>query len=158
MPTHAHTRDVPHSAAELFDLVADIERYPEFLPWCGAARITKRERAADGVTLIVTADLVIAYKLFRERFTSHVTLNREKLRIDVAYLKGPFRHLVNHWRFEPRGEGHATIDFYIDFEFKSRILQKLMEGVFDKAVNKFIAAFIARADGIYGADPPPAEL
>lgn len=155
MPTHAHKREVPYPPGDMFALVADIERYPEFLPWCAGARIGRREPLPDGLSEIVTADLIVAYKMFREQFTSRVTLDRPALRIDVMYLQGPFRRLVNHWSFEPHGADGCLIDFYIDFEFKSRTLQKLMESVFDRAVARLVAGFIDRADEIYAASPTP---
>lgn len=143
MPTHAERRTLPHTQAQLFELVADVARYPEFLPWCVGARV--REQSDD----VVTADLVIGYKLFRERFTSTVTLSRPD-RIDVAYFNGPFRYLNNHWIFEPEGEDTCTIDFYVDFEFRSRLMQKLIGVVFNQAVRRMIRAFEARANDIYG--------
>ena len=133
---------LPYTAEQLFDLVADVERYPEFLPWCVGARI--RERSA---TLIV-ADLLIGFRMFRERFTSRVTLDRPR-RIDVAYSEGPFRYLANHWIFEPV-EGGCRIDFFVDFEFRSAILQKLIGVLFNEAVRRMVVAFEGRARALYG--------
>ncbi len=143
MPTHAEKRVLAYSPGQLFDLVADIERYPEFLPWCVAARVRKRE--GD----LIVADLVIGFKMFRERFTSRVRLDRPGQRIDVAYEEGPFRYLNNHWVFEDHPQGCA-IDFYVDFEFHSRILQKVIETLFGEAVRRMVSAFEARARALYG--------
>jgi len=146
VPTHAEKRVLACSPRQLYDLVADIERYPEFLPWCVAARIRKRE--GD----LVTADLVIGFKMFRERFTSQVRLDPDGQRIDVTYQKGPFKYPNNHWVFEDHPQGCA-IDFYVDFEFRSRLLQKLIEPLFSEAVRRMVAAFEARAGELYGAGP-----
>ncbi|HEX7776137.1 MAG TPA: type II toxin-antitoxin system RatA family toxin [Parvibaculum sp.] len=148
MPAAHQTRDVPYAAGDMFDLVAGIELYPAFLPWCAAARIRKRER--DGATEIVTADLVIAYKVFREQFTSRVVLDKAAHDIDVQYVQGPFKYLKNRWRFEALPDGGSRIHFFIDFEFRSVALQKLIGGVFSKAFTRMMQAFIARADELYG--------
>lgn len=144
MPTHAEKRVLPYSPEQLFDLVADVERYPDFLPWCVGARIRAREGDA------IHADLVIGFKLFRERFTSKVTLNRPD-RIDVAYAEGPFRYLNNHWLFAPTPDGGCEIDFYVDFEFRSRLLQRMIGALFNEAVRRMVAAFEARAEALYGS-------
>ncbi len=146
MPTHAEKRHLPHTPDQMFDLVADVERYPEFLPWCVAARI--RRRTGD----VFFADLVIGFKMVRERYTSKVTLDRAGQSIDVTYTEGPFHHLDNHWRFEPAPDGGCIIDFYVDFEFRSRILQTLIGAVFNEAVRLMVHAFEKRARLIYGAD------
>jgi coenzyme Q-binding protein COQ10 len=143
MPTHAEQRVLPYTPEQLFALVADIERYPEFLPWCVAARI--RERRADRIV----ADLVIGFKVFRERFTSRVALDPPG-RIDVSYAEGPFRRLNNHWVFE-RVPGGCRIDFFVDFEFKSRLMQKVIEVLFGEAVRRMVGAFEKRARDLYGA-------
>lgn len=143
MPTHAEQRVVPFTPEQLFDLIADIQRYPEFLPWCVGARIRKR----DGNRIV--ADLVIGYKLIRERFTSTVTLSPEQNRIDVEYTDGPFKYLNNHWVFEPHPDG-CLIDFYVDFEFRSKMLQKIIEVFFNEAVRRMVGAFEARAHELYG--------
>ena len=145
MPTHAEKRVLACSPRQLFDLVADIESYPEFLPWCVAARIRKREGN------LVVADLVIGFKMFRERFTSRVRLDPLGPRIDVAYERGPFKYLNNHWVFEDHPQGCA-IDFYVDFEFHSRLLQKLIEPLFSEAVRRMVSSFETRARALYG--PP----
>ena len=148
MPTHAEQRVLPYSPEQLFDLVAAIERYPEFLPWCRAARITRRE--GD----VVYADLIIGFKLFRDSFSSKVTLNRPDA-IDVQYLKGPMRYLNNHWRFIAQpggglaGDG-CRLEFYVDFEFRSAIVQRLIGVLFNEAVRRMVSAFEARAKQLYG--------
>ena len=150
MPTHAEVRVLHHPAEQLFDLVADVEKYPEFLPWCVDARIRRREGS------LVVADLVIGYRVFRERFTSTVVLNRPD-RIDVTYAEGPFRYLNNHWIFVPEGSDSCTIDFFVDFEFHSRVLQVVAERVFSEAVKLMVHAFERRADELFGSDVPPED-
>jgi len=151
MPTHAEKRLLPYSPQQLFDLVAQVERYPEFLPWCLASRIRKR----DGNVLI--ADLVIGFKMFREHFTSNVELEPTR-RINVWYAEGPFKHLTNHWSFEPAPPsaelptGGTLIDFYVDFEFRSKLLQSVIGVLFNEATKRMVAAFEARARQLYG--PP----
>jgi len=142
MPTHAEKRVLSYTPEQLFALVADIERYPEFLPWCLAARV--KERRAD----LIVADLVIGFRMFRERFTSRVALDPPR-RIDVTYAEGPFRRLTNRWVFEPV-PGGCRIDFYVDFEFRSRVLQKLIEVLFSEAVRRMVGAFEKRARDLYG--------
>jgi coenzyme Q-binding protein COQ10 len=153
MPTHAEKRTLPYRPEQLFDIVADIERYPEFIPWCVACRVTKRQ---DDV---IWGDLMVGFKVFREKFTSRVTLDRPR-RIDVEYINGPFRYLNNHWIFVPERGGEATtIDFYIDFEFHSRILRAAATPVFNEAVRRMVSAFESRAHVVYGAPsgaPAPA--
>lgn len=146
MPTHSEQRVLPYTPEQLFALVADVERYPEFLPWCVGARV--RERTPS----LVVADLIIGFRMIRERFTSRVTLDPPH-RIDVAYTDGPFRYLNNHWIFERVPEG-CRIDFFVDFEFKSRLLQKLIEVLFSEAVRRMVAAFEARARDLYDPLPP----
>lgn len=144
MPTHAERRLLPYTPEQLFNLVADVERYPEFLPWCIGARIRERQ----GNT--ITADLLIGFKMVRERFTSRVVLQRPH-RIDVSYAEGPFRYLNNHWEFTPQPDGKCLIDFYVDFEFRSRMLQKIIGVLFNEAVRRMVGAFEARARQLYGA-------
>ena len=145
MPTHAERRRLDHTPWQMFDLVADIERYPEFLPWCIACRVTKREQN------VIWGDLMVGFKVFRETYTSKVTLERPDL-IHVQYVDGPFRRLTNHWRFEPEDGGRATtIDFYIDFEFRSALMQKVATMAFNEAVKRMVGAFERRADQVYGA-------
>lgn len=143
MPTHAEKRHLPYTPEQLWDLVAGVERYPEFLPWCSASRITRR----DGNVFF--ADLVISFKVFRERFESKVTL-QPKTGIDVEYIDGPFKYLNNHWRFEPAPDGGCIVDFYVDFEFRSKMLQRLIGILFDEAVRRMVGAFVARARTLYG--------
>jgi coenzyme Q-binding protein COQ10 len=146
MPTHAEQRRLPYTPEQMYALVVDIERYPEFLPWCVAARI--RERQAD----FINADLVIGFRLFRERFTSHVRLDPPG-RIDVTYAEGPFRYLNNHWTFE-RVPGGCRVDFFVDFELRSRMLQKVIEVLFGETVRRMVAAFESRARQLYGKPSP----
>lgn len=143
MPTHAEVRVLHHPPEQLFDLVADVERYPEFLPWCVDASIRRRE--GD----LIVADLVIGYRMFRERFTSTVALDRPR-RIDVTYSDGPFRYLNNHWIFAPEGSDSCVIDFFVDFEFRSRVLQAMVGRVFGEAVKVMVHAFERRADELFG--------
>ena len=143
MPKHAEQRVLRHSPQQMFDLVADVARYPEFLPWCVASRIVSR----DGNVFV--ADLIIGFKLVREKFTSEVTLTNDR-RIDVRYTKGPLRYLRNHWEFKDHTDG-CLIDFYVDFEFKSAVLQQLIGVLFGEAVRRMVTAFEARADELYGS-------
>ncbi len=138
MTTHAEKRTLPYSQDLLFDLVAGVEKYPEFLPWCLASRITRREGN------VFYADLIIGYKMVREKFTSKVTIERPDV-ISVEYLSGPMRYLSNHWRFIPVSEKSCTIDFYVDFEFRNPLLQKLMGAFFNEIVRRMVSAFEARA-------------
>jgi len=149
MPTHAEKRVLPHTPRQMYDLVADVERYPEFLPWCIGSRIRRRR----GDTII--ADLVVGFKMIRERFTSEVKLDPENNRIDVRYLDGPFRYLNNHWVFHDHPDG-VLIDFYIDFEFRTRFLQRMMEPLFNEAVKRMVRAFETRAAQLYGESPEAA--
>ena len=146
MPTHAEQRVLPYTPEQLFALVADVERYPEFLPWCVGARI--RERHPD----LIVADLIIGFRMFRERFTSQVRLDPPR-RIDVAYTEGPFRYLDNHWVFE-KVPGGCRLDFFVDFEFKSRLLQRVIELLFHEAVRRMVGAFEKRARDLYGPPSP----
>ena len=143
MPTHREEKRLPWRQDQLFDLVADVRSYPQFLPWCTAARIRKQEDC------VFWADMVIGFKMFRERFTSQVELERP-LRIDVAYVDGPFRHMKNHWIFHPREDGSTLVEFDIDFEFRSALLQKAIGILFHEAVRRMVAAFEARARTLYG--------
>ena len=151
MPTHAEKRLLPHTPDQLFRLVADVEKYPEFLPWCLAVRVRRREAVpeGDGGGELVIADMAIGFKVFRERFTSRVECKAPD-RIDVTYTDGPFKYLNNHWVFEPAGDGQCEIDFYVDFEFRSAILQKAIGLVFNEAVQKMVNAFETRARALYG--------
>ena len=149
MPSHAEKRVLPWSADEMFALVADVARYPEFLPWTAAARIRAREACPDGSELL-EADLVISFKVFRERFGSRVLLVPAERRIETDYLDGPFRHLHSRWRFAPLESGGCEVDFSVDFEFRNAILQAVIGLVFDEAMRKVVRAFEARAEALYG--------
>jgi coenzyme Q-binding protein COQ10 len=142
MPTHAEERVLPYTPEQLFAIVADIERYPEFLPWCVGARIKQRQ------SNFIVADLIIGFRMFRERFTSEVSLCPPR-RIDVTYAEGPFRYLNNHWTFTPAAGG-CKVGFFVDFEFKSRLLQRLIEVLFSEAVRRMVGAFEKRAHDLYG--------
>ncbi|MEJ6785543.1 type II toxin-antitoxin system RatA family toxin [Aminobacter sp. Piv2-1] len=149
MPKFETTRHVGHSPDEMFALVADIEKYPEFLPLCEALNVrTRRER--DGREVLV-ADMTVGYKAIRETFTTQVLLTPAENTIDVKYLDGPFRYLTNEWKFVDAPGGGAEVQFFIDYEFKSRILGALMGTMFDRAFRMFAEAFEKRADAIYGA-------
>ncbi|AWJ91281.1 ubiquinone-binding protein (plasmid) [Azospirillum baldaniorum] len=144
MPTHAEKKVLPYTPEQMYRLVADVEKYPEFLPWCLAARIRRRE--GD----VMFADLVIGFKMVRERFTSRVELDEANRRINVQYTEGPFQYLNNHWIFTPH-EGGVCVDFYVDFEFRSKMLQKIMGVLFNEAVRRMVQAFETRANQLYGA-------
>ncbi|MBB4064702.1 type II toxin-antitoxin system RatA family toxin [Gellertiella hungarica] len=147
MPKFESQRKVPHTPDQMFDLVADVERYPEFLPLCEALAVRSRKER-DGKQLLV-ADMTVGYKAIRETFTTQVLLNREQHSIDVQYIDGPFKYLNNKWTFLPDGEGGCTVNFFIDYEFKSRILGALMGSMFDRAFRMFAEAFEARAAKVY---------
>lgn len=149
MPSFSTTRRVAHSAADMFELVADAENYPRFVPLCEALRIRGRQDMGEGREMLV-ADMTVSFKLVRETFTSRVILDRPANRIHVSYLDGPFRHLDNVWTFLPTGEKACDVGFQIDYEFKSRTLGALMGAMFDRAFRKFAEAFEARADEVYG--------
>jgi coenzyme Q-binding protein COQ10 len=150
MPTYETTRRVPHSPERMFALVADVERYPQFLPMCEALSVRSRKQR-DGLTVLV-ADMTVGYKAIRETFTSQVVLKPEDRRIEVKYLDGPFRYLDNRWHFRDAPEGGCDVHFYIEYEFKSRILGALMGAMFDRAFRMFAEAFEKRADAVYGRD------
>jgi len=152
MPQFTTTRRVRHSAADMFDLVADVERYPEFVPLCKSLAVRRRSKDGEGRDVIV-ADMTVSYKLIRETFTSRVTLDRGKREILVEYLEGPFRAMNNRWRFHPTGEQASEIEFFIAYEFRSRTLGLLMGSIFDAAFRRFSAAFERRADQVYGVQP-----
>jgi len=151
MPHLSTTRRVRHAASDMFDLVADVERYPEFVPLCQSLKVRKRMQMA-GKDIIV-ADMTVAYKMIRETFTSRVTLDLPNLEILVEYLEGPFRRLNNRWKFRPAGDRVCDVDFFIAYEFRSRTLGVLMGHVFDAAFRRFSTAFEHRADRVYGRQP-----
>jgi coenzyme Q-binding protein COQ10 len=144
MPTHAERQLVPYRPEQLFDLVADVGRYPEFLPWCVGARVRSRTETEE------VADLTIGFGPFRETFTSRVGLDRPRV-VKVRYEKGPFRYLNNQWEFIPHSKG-TEVAFFVDFEFRSRVLQAAIGVVFNEAVKRMVNAFRKRAQQIYG--PP----
>jgi len=148
MPSFRTTRRVTHTPEEMFDLVADVEKYPLFLPLCEGLKVRSRPKQEGGRETLL-ADMSVGYKAIHETFTSKVTLNREKLKIMVAYLDGPFRALDNLWSFKPDGEG-CLVEFFISYEFKSRMLSMVMGAMFDRAFRKFASAFEKRAEVVYG--------
>ncbi|MCX7321754.1 MAG: type II toxin-antitoxin system RatA family toxin [Hyphomicrobiales bacterium] len=150
MPRFANKRRVRHSAPQMFDLVADVERYPQFVPLCKALKIRQRTQNNDGTEVIV-ADMTVSFKLVQETFTSKVTLDRVNLKILVEYLRGPFSNLENRWTFEPKSDTECDVGFFIDYEFKSRMLALLMGSMFDAAFQRFAIAFEKRADEVYRA-------
>jgi len=149
MPEFSTKRRVRHAAADMFDLVADVKKYPEFVPLCSAMAIRSRTEQADG-KIVLVADMTVAYKIIRETFTSRVTLDRQNLKIFVEYLNGPFRRMHNRWSFQPAGERLCDVEFFIAYEFRSRALAMLMGAMFDTAFRRFAAAFEQRADLVYG--------
>jgi len=152
MPAFKTSRKVRHSALEMFNLVADIEAYPNFVPLCKSLRIRRRTEEAGGRVVLI-ADMEVGYKAINERFTSKVTCDREKLTILAEYIDGPFKSLENHWSFTDEASGAiplCRVDFSIAYEFKSRMLAALVGGMFDTAFRKFASAFEERADTVYG--------
>ncbi len=148
MPQFATKRRVRHAAADMFDLVADVDQYPEFVPLCTALKV--RSRTEKGDTIVVVAAMTVAYKVISQTFTSRVTLDKPNLQILVEYLDGPFSRLQNRWTFKPTGDTSCEVEFFIDYEFKSRTLAMLMGAMFDTAFRKFAVAFEQRADKVYG--------
>lgn len=149
MPRHAETKILPYTAAQMFALVADVARYPEFLPWTSAARIRSRRPVEGGE--VMEADLVISFKVFRESFGSRVTLLPGQGRILTDYLDGPFKHLHSVWAFADRPEGGSEVNFTVDFEFRNAILAGVIGLVFNEAMARVVRAFEARAKALYGA-------
>ncbi len=148
MPQFKTKRRVRHSAADMFDLVADVERYPEFVPFCRSLRVRKRGRDDHGRETFV-CEMTIAYKVIRETFTTRVTLDRPALQILVDYLSGPFYRLENRWSFSPVGEGASDVEVYLSYEFQSRALALVMGAMFEAVFRRFADAFEQRADRIY---------
>lgn len=146
MPRHSETRDLPYTPEQMYDLVADVARYPEFLPWTAAARIRSREGGPEGEVLL--ADLVISFKVFRESFGSKVTLWPSAHRIETEYLDGPFEHMQSEWRFEPT-EGGCRVHFRVDFAFRNRLIGRVVESVFNQAMQRIVGAFEKRAKELY---------
>ncbi len=147
MPRHSETRIMPYTAAQMYDLVADVAKYPEFIPWCSAARI--RSRTPKGPAEVMEADLVISFKVFRERFGSRVTLRPDDTEIDTEYLDGPFKYMQSTWGFKDVGGG-CEVSFFVDFEFKNAILQGVIGVVFNEAMQRIVRAFERRAGDLYG--------
>ena len=152
MQRFSNKRRVQHRAEQMFDLVADVERYPEFVPLCAALKVRQRNAKPDGTELIV-ADMTVSFKLVKETFTSRVTLDRAGRKIHVEYVSGPFSSLENRWSFEPKEGNACDVTFFIAYEFKSRMLAMLMGSMFDTAFARLSAAFEKRADAIYGRKP-----
>jgi coenzyme Q-binding protein COQ10 len=148
MPTHAETRHLPYTAQQMYDLVADVERYPEFLPWTAAARIRSVQEAGDSIVML--ADLVISFRVFRERFGSRVTLYPVRKKIDTEYLDGPFQKMVSTWGFEDDADGGCKVSFFVDFSFRSKILQTTATIFFNDAMQRIVRAFERRAAELYG--------
>ena len=142
MTTHQENRVIPHKPQNLYQLVADVKSYPEFLPWCLAARIKSNTEKR------MVADLMIGFRLYRERFTSHVDLNPDTMTILVEYAEGPFKYLKNSWVFHDHPDG-CEIEFYVDFEFKSQLFQSVVETLFSEAVKRMVRAFETRADTLF---------
>jgi coenzyme Q-binding protein COQ10 len=147
MPKFETTRRVGHSPEQMFALVADVEKYPQFLPLCEALSVRSRKER-EGRTVLI-ADMTVGYKAIRETFTSQVHVQPDVLKIDVSYLDGPFKYLHNTWTFEP-APGGSEVKFFIDYEFRSRMLGMLMGTMFDRAFRMFSDAFEKRADQLYG--------
>ncbi len=148
MPSFSNKRSVRHSAADMFDLVADVEKYPQFVPLCDTMKI--KSRTDKGEVTVVVAAMTVAYKMIHQTFTSRVTLDKANLKILVEYLDGPFSRLQNRWTFHPADDRACTVEFFIEYEFKSRTLAMLMGAMFDTAFRRFAAAFEKRADEVYG--------
>src|SRR6056297_927943 len=148
MPSHAETRQLPYSAQQMYDLVADVGDYPKFLPWTAAARV-RSVTLQDNGSQVMEADLVISFKVFRERFGSRVVLWPETRRIETEYLDGPFRHMCSNWAFTPAERG-CEVSFDVDFAFKNRLLQSAAEVFFHEAMKRIVRAFETRAQALYG--------
>ena len=147
MPTHSETKRLPYTPHQMYDLVADVAAYPKFLPWCAAGRIRRQTPTPTGE--VMEADLVVSFKVFRERFGSRVELNPSELSIDTRYIDGPFRHMVSTWKFT-EAEGGCDVHFHVDFEFKNAVLQGLIGIVFNDAMQRIVRAFERRAKDLYG--------
>ncbi|MEH6772672.1 MAG: type II toxin-antitoxin system RatA family toxin [Cereibacter changlensis] len=148
MPTHSETRPLPYTAQQMYDLVADVESYPQFLPWNSAARIRSRKPIEGGE--VMEADLVISFKVFRERFGSRVKLFPGAKRIETEYLDGPFKYMRSTWGFKDLPDGRCEVDFFVDFEFRNAILQGIIGVVFNEAMHRIVRAFEKRAAALYG--------
>lgn len=151
MPKHSETKFLPYSAAQMYKLVADVDAYPQFLPWNSAARIRSRNPVPNGGE-VMEADLVISFKVFREKFGSRVTLWPADMRIETEYLDGPFKYMRSTWAFRD-APGGCEVDFFVDFEFRNAILQKIIGVVFNEAMHRIVRAFEKRAEQLYGPNP-----
>lgn len=150
MPTHSETRRLPYSPEQMYQLVGDVARYPQFIPWISAARV--RSVTPEGDHAVMLADLVIGFKMFRERFLSRVTLWEEARRIDTEYVDGPFKHMISNWEFAPSPDGGTgcEVRFAVDFEFRNKLLQGAAGLFFHEAMQRIVRAFEARAEALYG--------
>ena len=149
MPQFTTKRRVRHAAADMFDLVADIEKYPEFVPMCSGMRVRSTAEKGEGLVVMV-ATMMVSYKLIHQSYTSRATLDKPNLKILVEYLDGPFRHMQNRWTFRAIGPDTCEVEFFIDYEFKSRALSMLVGAVFEAVFRRMAAAFETRADEVYG--------
>ncbi|MEM6308340.1 MAG: type II toxin-antitoxin system RatA family toxin [Pseudomonadota bacterium] len=147
MPTHSETRKLPYTADQMYALVADVAKYPQFIPWCAAARI--RRETPQGSSTVLEADLVISFKVFREKFGSRVVLWPDEKKIDTEYLDGPFKYMKSDWAFADV-DGGCAVSFHVDFEFKNAILQGVIGMVFNDAMQRIVRAFERRAQDLYG--------
>ena len=148
MPTHSETRHLPYTAQQMYDLVADVGQYPQFLPWCSAARV--RSIVPEGESEVMAADLVISFKVFRERFGSRVVLWPADKKIETEYLDGPFKYMISNWEFVDTDSG-CDVSFFVDFEFKNAVLQGIIGLVFNEAMQRIVRAFEARAADLYAS-------
>ncbi|MGV6889215.1 type II toxin-antitoxin system RatA family toxin [Rhodophyticola sp. SM2404] len=148
MPAHSETRTLPFTADQMYALVGDVARYPEFIPWTAAARIRSVTDQGDHREML--ADLVVGFKMFRERFGSRVVLWDEKKKIDTEYIDGPFKHMISHWQFRDLEEGGCEVAFDVDFEFKNKLLQGAAGVFFSEAMTRIVRAFETRAEALYG--------
>ena len=149
MPQFSAKRQVRHAAGDMFDLVADVEKYPQFVPLCAAMRLRSSQEKDNG-TVVLVAEMTVSYKLVRQSFTSRVTLDKPNLRIRVEYLDGPFSHMQNRWSFRPSGADMCEVEFFIDYEFRSRTLAVLMGAMFETVFRRMANSFEQRADAVYG--------
>ncbi|MEP4198180.1 MAG: type II toxin-antitoxin system RatA family toxin [Aliishimia sp.] len=147
MPSHSETKFLPYTAQQMYDLVADVGAYPKFLPWCAAARI--RRETVEGDATVLDADLIVSFKVFREKFGSRVLLYPETRKIDTEYLDGPFKHMMSTWSFVDT-EGGCEVSFFVDFEFRNAILQGIIGVVFNEAMQRIVRAFERRAADLHG--------
>ena len=149
MPAHSETKRLPYTADQMYALVADVAKYPEFIPWTTAARV--RSVMPDGEAEVMMADLVVGFKMFREKFLSRVTLWPDARKIDTEYVDGPFKHMISNWEFEDAEDGGCDVRFKVDFEFRNRLLQGAAGMFFHEAMTRIVRAFEARAAALYDA-------